>query len=495
MNERILAGRYRLQEAIGGASDLFLARDESLKRNVAVKRLPGSVTDANRQQWEQEIAKAAGLHHPNLLGVYDVVVKADGIFLITEDLEGDTLTRWMRKQGALPPEKAIDIARQLAGAVAQAEKHGIVEISIDPNTVLISQDGFLKVIGYGPLLSGRAQTERDLVRTIGVLLYEMLTGKPYSQLAPVPEVVQDVHKALKKADGVHSWLPERTERIVMKALGLLSQGSYESIHDLSRDVKAVHHALGQQTDRPAAEASGTSYIGRMKDSVMEAAQEGIEKVAKLRQVEFAKKVAEQHAPKRFSLLPYVGTLVLVVLVIGGIWWSLGDETSTASSDPAQATHSFAMPNLIGKTEQEAVQVLAENGYPKGKIQWVYIMTEDGKTKGKIYRQSVEPGESVNGQEERIILTVNGTADHSETQGGNSEKPDAGDPQEQAAEEVVPNLRGMSQQEAEALMLKLGYHYKFFISQGDTPSGTVYSQHPEAGSKAPKGSYVTFYVSQ
>ncbi|TCP52818.1 PASTA domain-containing protein [Tumebacillus sp. BK434] len=497
MNERILAGRYRLLEAIGGASDLFLAHDESLMRQVAVKRLPGNVTDSNRQHWEQEIAKAAGLHHPHLLGVYDVVVEAEGIYLITEDLEGDTLSRWLRVQGAVTAETAIDIARQLASAVVQAEKHGILQISIEPGTVLINQDGFLKVIGYGPLLSGRAQTEQDLIKTIGVLLCEMLTGKPFSHLAPVPQVVQELHLSLQGAGGVHSWLPERLERIVLRALGFASQGSYGGIHDLHRDVKAVHHALGQQVDRPAeSEAAGGTYIERMKDSVLEAAQEGIEKVAKLRHMEFAKKVAEESAPKRFSLLPYIGVLLVVVLVIGGLWWSLGDETSTASTDERQqGARQFAMPNLLGKTEQEAVQALADNGYPKAKIQWVYSVTDDGETKGKIYRQSVDPGESVQGQEKLIILTVNGTSSPGGNPGESAGNPAGGGTQKPVAEGEIPDLRGLSQQEAEQLMLKHGYHYSFYINKGDTPSGTVYSQSPAAGTKASKGADVTFYVSQ
>ncbi|WP_172844461.1 PASTA domain-containing protein [Tumebacillus algifaecis] len=500
MNERVLAGRYRLQEAIGGASDLFLAYDESLRRQVAVKRLSGNVTDSNRQHWEQQIAKAAGLHHPHLLGVYDVVVEADGIYLITEDLEGDTLSRWMRVQGRVQAKTVIDIARQLSSAVVQAEKHGIVEISIEPNSVLINQDGFLKVIGYGPLLSGRAQTELDLIRTIGVLLYEMLTGKPYSHLSPVPQVIQEVQASLKEAGAEHHWLPERAERVVLRALGFLAQGSYESIHDLHRDVKAVHHALGQLADRPlparAEREQNASYLERMKDSMVDAAQEGMEKVAKLRHMEFAKKVAEQSTPKRFSILPYVGILVLVVLLIGGLWWSLGDDTSTASTGAnQQTTRQFAMPNLLGKTEREAVQVLSGNGYPEAKIQWVYSATEDGETKGKIYRQSVDPGTSVKGQGEMIILTVNGTADAAQQPGERNELPNGQSPRQQTEVGQVPDLRGLSKQEAEQLMLKHGYHYKFYINQGDTPSGTVHSQSPEAGTQAPQGTDVTFYVSQ
>ncbi len=499
MNERILAGRYRLQEVIGGTSDLFLAHDESLRRKVAVKRLPGSVTDSNRHHWEQEIAKAAGLHHPHLLGVYDVVVESEGIYLITEDLDGDTLSRWMRLQGALPVERAIDIARQLASAIVQAEKHKIVEISIDPSTVLINQDGFLKVIGYGPLLSGRAQTERDLQKTIGVLLFEMLTGKAYSHLSPMQQVVADVQQALQQSGSEHSWLIERTERIVMRALDNMDQGSYATIHELHRDLKAVHHALGQQlgqqVERPTQQAESTSAVGRMKGSMMEAAQEGIEKVAQLRHLEFAKRVAEKSAPKRFSLLPYIGGLVVVVLVIAGLWWSLGDETSTASNDgKGTSAHQFTMPSLIGKTEQEALQVLADNGYPEGKIQWVYSAKDDAETKGKIYRQSVDPGKSVASQEGMIILTINSAADAVKPGEGQGKPSDQG-ANKPVAEGEVPDLRGMSQQDAEQLILKLGYHYKFYISKGDTPSGTVYSQMPEAGAKAAQGADVTFYVSQ
>ncbi|MGB8955078.1 MAG: PASTA domain-containing protein [Tumebacillaceae bacterium] len=504
MNERILAGRYRLQDAALGRADLYQADDLSLRRKVAVKRLSGNVSGVNRQHWEQEIAKAAGLHDLHLLSIYDVVIEEDGIYLITEDMEGQILARWIRERSPFAPETAVDIARQLARAVVQAEKHGLQDISIDPNSVLMTRQGFVKVINYGPLYRGgdHSKTPQELVMTAGILLYEMVTGEQYSDLLPTRQVQEEVARSLRTAEAGREWLPRRLELIIGRALRLLPEATYNSVQEFYTDINALHHAIGQIAASNSAIASTATpkrkkseKIDRVKESVVGSVQEGLQKVTDLRRFEFVKKMTEQSPQRKRSPMYYLLAAMVLVLVCGGLWWTFGDEKSTASTTFGQTVgKEVKMPNLLNKTEEQAYQVLMENGFPEERIQVVYRPTEDTVTKGKVYRQSADPNAQVN-TGSMIVLTINGNLSDAPSKGEGN----AGQEQQQspaaAAQGEIPDLKGMTQSQAEQTLLNLGYRYSFNIEKGDTPSGTVFKQDIAPGTQSPKGTRVTFSVSQ
>ena len=503
MNERILAGRYRLQEAALGRADLFLADDLSLRRKVAVKRLSGNVSGVNRQHWEQEIAKAAGLHDPHLLSIYDVVIEEDGIYLITEDMEGQILARWIRERSPFAPETAVDIVRQLARAVVQAEKHGLQDISIDPNSVLMTRQGFVKVINYGPLYRGgdHSKTPQEQVEAAGFLLYEIVTGEQYSDLLPTRQVQEEVARALSTPRAGLEWLPHRLELIIGRALRLLPEAAYASVQEFYKDVNALHHAISQIAADNVANASTVTpkrqkseRIDRVKESVVGSVQEGLQKMNDLRRNQFVKKVTEQSPQRKRPRMYYLLAAVVLVLVCGGLWWTFGDQTSTASTTMGQTVgKEVKMPNLLNKTEEQAYQVLMENGFPEEHIQVVYRPTEDTVTKGKVYRQSADPNTQVD-TGSMIVLTINGNLADVPKKGDATAKQEQQSPVN-TAQGQVPDLKGMTQQEAEQTLLKLGYRYSFSIEQGDTPSGTVFKQDIAPGTQSPQGTRVTFSVSQ
>ncbi|MBL0388163.1 PASTA domain-containing protein [Tumebacillus sp. ITR2] len=520
MNERILAGRYRFLEAVGGRSDLFHAQDESLDRKVAVMRLAENVTPETRPTWEQEIAKAAGLHEPHLLSIYDVVVEEPNLYLITEDLDGLILARWMRDRAPLAPELAVDLLNQLLGAVVAAERAGIQEITIAPTSVLITKDGFLKMIGYGPLLGGqeRGRTHAELLHASGVLLYEMLTGDPYSDFLPTTQVLADVRNFLgRNHAGPNLWLPEHLLTIIERILAKSTRGPYTSVQELYKEIKGIHQAMStpvlsrmesrqptkhKSEQEPSASTSSgvgsTQALGRVKDSVKsvkDMAQGSLQKVAQLKKAEAAKKMAEETMkPKRRPMMVLAGILAVLVITVG-IWWTLGSDTSTATTATGQAEQgrSIKMPNLMNKTEEQAIQILGENGYPTDRIQWVYRSADDPVTKGKVYRQSADPNTEVN-TGDMLVLTVN--SDQSTTPGG----PGAGtvqpnQPSTQTAAGTVPDLTNLTQAAAEQTLLQLGYRYSFQIEGTGTPSGTVSKQTPAAGTQLEKGGRITFTISQ
>lgn len=512
MNERILAGRYRVLEAVGGRSDLFHAMDESLCRKVAVMRLAENVTPETRLAWEQEIAKAAGMHDPHLLSIYDVVIEESDLYLITEDVEGTILARWLRERAPLQPEVAVDMLHQLVGAVVAAARAGVTDMTITPTHVLVTKEGFVKVIGYGLLLghNERGRSEAELLHASGVLLYEMLTGEPYSDFLPTQQVREDVRNALSRSQaGDHMWLAERLLTIIERILAKSAFGPFESVQELYREVRGMHQAMNQpalsrvetKAKKEAVPSVGsTQALGRVKESVKsvkDLAQGSLQKVTQQRHAQAAQKIAEERMKPKRSPLTYLGAVLALLVVTVGIWWTFGSESTTATTAPGQAeqSRSIKMPNLLNKTEEQAVQILGENGYPTDRIQWVYRPADDQVTKGKVYRQSADPNTQVL-TSDMLILTVNSdSSSQPGTPGSNGNGGQSTKPMPNTPDGIVPNLTGLSRADAEQALLQAGYRYSFQIEGTNTPTGTVSSQTPAAGSTLPKGERVTFSVSQ
>src|SRR5712692_9940329 len=160
-------GPYEILSLVGavGMGEVYRARDERLKRDVAIKVLPASFSqDADRlRRFEQEAQAAGGLNHPNITAVYDIG-SADGApYIVTELLEGETL-RSRLAAGALSPRKAIEYAVQTAKGLAAAHEKGIVHRDLKPENLFRTKDGRVKILDFGlaklkPEKEGDGQTD------------------------------------------------------------------------------------------------------------------------------------------------------------------------------------------------------------------------------------------------------------------------------------------------------------------------------------------------
>lgn len=490
MSEQILVGRYHLQGLVGHKTDLFYALDETFGRKVVVKCLPGGGTEENRLYWEQEIAKAAGLQYPHLLGVFDIVVEAERIYLITEAIEGETLAGYVRGRAPMSLTQAIDMIKQLTGTVVQAQKHGL-EISIEPHSVYVNKEGQIKVIGYGPLLHGepRIESTDKSVQMLGILLYEMLTGKVYSFFTPPQRLTQEITDVLQSATVDEEWVPERVQRMILSALSAEGTGRYPSVLYLYKDLQALYIESGVEPIAEVVEEVEPEQV--LEPAEMEMLEPAMK--AQVRKIEFAKKIEEQHTKKR-SVLPYVGGVLALLVVFGGLWWTFGDVKTVATVEYSGVEgKEMQMPNLLGKTEEQATQILSENGFPLELLEWVYKPSDATESKGKVYRQSIDSNKMLKVGEQKLMLTVNAlppglTEISKEAEPAKTEQPEL-------APGVVPDLRGLTQQQAEQALVKLGYHYTFFVEAGDTAAGTVFRQNIKPGTKAEKKTKVTFYISR
>ncbi len=274
-------GPYEVVAPIGagGMGEVYRARDERLKRDVAVKVLPASFSqDADRlRRFENEAQTAGGLNHPNITAVYDLGSHEGSPYIVTELLEGETL-RARLAGGALPVRKAIDYGLQIAHGLAAAHEKGIVHRDLKPENLFVTRDGRVKILDFGlakltqveekgpqtevptagtepgvvlgtlgymspEQVKGRSADARSDIFSFGAILYEMLSGSRAFQRDSAAETMSAILKeeppdlsATNK--NVHPGL----DRIVRHCLEKNPEERFHSAHDLAFDLETLSGA-------------------------------------------------------------------------------------------------------------------------------------------------------------------------------------------------------------------------------------------------------------
>lgn len=264
--ERI--GRYELVEEVGrgGMGMVFRARDESLDRTVAVKLLTAASTgdEDARRRFEHEARAASGLDHPAACTVHEIGETADGRpYIVMEYIEGETLRELIRR-GPLPLGDAIDIATRVAGALAAAHARGIVHRDVKPANVMVTPSGTVKLLDFGlartadvrltrtgtllgtvtsmspEQLRGGTIDRRTDVWALGVLLYEMIAGRPPFRGERMEAVARAIlHDEPEPLTAVRSGLPIRLDDVIAKALAKDSADRYQHVDEIPVDLRAL----------------------------------------------------------------------------------------------------------------------------------------------------------------------------------------------------------------------------------------------------------------
>jgi serine/threonine protein kinase len=276
-------GRYEIRSPLGagGMGEVYLAHDTRLDRKVALKILPDEVAaDPDRmKRFEQEARAASGLNHPNIITIYEIDQAGSTRFIAAEFIQGATLRERMRTQ-PLPLREVLDVAVQIASALAAAHANGIVHRDIKPENVILRSDGVVKVLdfglakltGQGPPASidSEAPTRADLktdsgvvmgtacymspeqarglqvdgrtdIFSLGVVIYELLTGQLPFDGSSVYEIVASILSDREAPPlGRFSFeMPGELERIVGKALRKNRDERYQTIKDLQLDLQSL----------------------------------------------------------------------------------------------------------------------------------------------------------------------------------------------------------------------------------------------------------------
>jgi serine/threonine protein kinase/Tfp pilus assembly protein PilF len=301
-----LIGHYRIESLIGvgGMGEVYLARDERLGRKAALKLLPDNLTidEAQLSRFKNEARSASALNHPNILTVYEISAEGDRQFIATEFIEGVTL-RASITCGRIKPHAALEIAVQVASALAAAHAAGVVHRDIKPENIMLRPDGYVKVLDFGiakltehrpasddhttettatlqtrpGLVLGTARymspeqargqkvDARSDIWSLGVVLYEMVGGTPpFRGETPSDCIAAILTTEPPPLSGVLPDAPLKLESILQKALRKNSDERYQTTNEMLADLRILKGELESDSSLPQTKARAKSIVSKIK---------------------------------------------------------------------------------------------------------------------------------------------------------------------------------------------------------------------------------------
>lgn len=262
-----LQNRYEILGLIGsgGMSDVYKARCHKLDRLVAIKVLKENLSNDENfvAKFKMEAQSAAGLSHPNIVSVYDVVDEGNLHYIVMELIEGITLKNYILKKGRLEIREAVGIAIQVAQGIAAAHEQNIIHRDIKPQNMLISRDGKVKVADFGIARLVTAQTQgsmavgsvhyispeqarggysdaRSDIYSLGITMYEMVTGHlPFEGDNAVSVALAHVEEPITRPSHYNPEIPVSLENIIMKCTAKRPEYRYASVADVISDLRRV----------------------------------------------------------------------------------------------------------------------------------------------------------------------------------------------------------------------------------------------------------------
>lgn len=258
--------RYQILRMIGegGMANVYLAHDVILDRDVAVKVLRGDLAGDDKfvRRFQREAISASSLSHPNIVEMYDVGEDEGTYFIVMEYVDGKTLKSLIKKRGALTLSEVIDIMLQLTSAIICAHDSYIIHRDIKPQNVLILDDGTVKITDFGIAMAlnsneltqtnsvmgsvhylppeqanGSGATIKSDIYSLGILMYELLTGKlPFKGENAVEIAIKQMKETIPSVCKMNAEIPQSIENIILKSCAKNPKNRYDSVHEMREDL-------------------------------------------------------------------------------------------------------------------------------------------------------------------------------------------------------------------------------------------------------------------
>ena len=502
-----LDGRYELLELIGvgGMADIYKAKDITEDRIVAVKILKNEFAGSEDflRRFRNESKAIALLSHPNIVKIYDVGFTDKIQFIVMEYIDGITLTEYIERQGVLKWRDAVHFTLQILKALQHAHDRGIVHRDIKSQNVMLMSDGTIKVMDFGiarfnretdktisekaigsvhyispEQARGDITDEKSDIYSVGVMLYEMLTGqKPFDGDNPVSIALMHMQSQPKRPTEINSSIPEGLEEIVIKAMQKEPSKRYQTAGEMIKDIEEFKKNPSIVFEYKYFSADGsTKYFDKVSQPEPEQPKRRTE-MRKYKDEEEYEDVDDDEydededddddevRERRSPLLPILFA-VASVFVIMTAWLIYEIVTQNIGDIVAEGGEEIKMPYLIGMTWDEAI---SQYDYLNIEAVQEYSSEYD---KYVIMDQSVAAGRTIK-ENNKITVTVSNGPKLVE----------------------IDDFTNRPVEEVKTMLKKQGFDVGFTYMESDEVSADfVIKTEPAARSMVEEGSKVVCYVS-
>ncbi len=490
LSGKVLGNRYELTELIGvgGMATVYKARCHLLNRDVAIKILKDEFANDSEfiKRFQIEAQSAASLSHPNIVSIYDVGNEGDLHYIVMELIDGETLKEVIKRRGKLPWKEAVNIASQISAGLAKAHANHIVHRDIKPHNIIITKDGVAKVTDFGIAKAVSSSTinalgstlgsvhyfspeharggytdEKSDIYSLGVVMYEMVTGKlPFDADTPVSVALKHIEEEPREPIEINGDIPYGVNNIIMKAMSKDVSKRYQSASEMHRDLENI---LKNPTDTSS---EATIRIGP-KD---EFPTQKIPIVGAQNDKEYKEEIEERNVKKGLTKEQAVTRLFLiiglvVILFVGAVYAGKYIVNTLFGT-----SKTVEVPNLIGDEQEEAKRKLEKLGL----VMEITSTKEDADMPaGYVIEQNYDEG---------YQLKEGATVGVTISKGDKTV--------------LVPDVTNVSVDVAKIQIEQRGLVFaREDKYDKETPSGEIIDQDPKLNTEVTAGSTVTVYVSK
>lgn len=502
-----LDGRYEIHEllGVGGMAYVYKAYDNIEKRWVAIKILKEELAGNSDflRRFRNESKAIAVLSHPNIVKVYDVSFGDRIQYIVMEYIDGITLKQYIEQQGEIKWREALYFTVQILRALQHAHEKGIIHRDIKPQNIMLLEDGTIKVTDFGIARFSQAETQtmtdkaigsvhyiapeqarggyindKADIYSVGVMLYEMLTGQlPFVADNAVSVAIMQMQAEPTPPSRINPSIPKGLEEITMHAMEKNPAQRFPSAADMLEDVERfrrnpeiVFH-YGEQVDRAYAGTSADIYGNVQQNAAPQKYNDNYEY-----EEEYVRSQNSNRASK--IILGIVAAVVFVAVIVGIGYLVKGKRANSGSgflsflpgfSTSSTTSDEIVLPNFVGKIYASDIESNSEYADLTFEITYGNVPS---KQPGEVLRQTPAAGMTVK-KGKTVSLTVNGEAE----------------------QVVVEDVKGYKQQDAYDALKALNLSPKIqAVADDDTAVGYVVKTDPAAGSTVSTGTTVTIYVS-
>ena len=482
-DNRIFGNRYAIKRRIarGGMADVFLAQDNLLDRPVALKVLfpELSVDPSFVERFRREAQNAARLSHPNIVSVYDWGEEEKTYYIVMEYVDGQSLATELREHGALVPQRAAIVGAEVAAALSFAHRNGVIHRDVKPGNVLIDSRGAVKVTDFGiararnttenltqtgavmgtatyfspEQAQGHAVDPRSDVYSLGVVLYEIVAGRPpFQGDNPVTIAYKHVREEPAPLRQLKSSVPPDYVAIVSHAMAKAPESRYGSAEELRADLERFSHGQPISATTTTSQARNAGGRAVYADSTRT--------IPSVPPTQGRPAAAPPKSSKGVVGPLLVFLSLLAALAIGAIVLFNTDFGGSSSNKVVQ------IPNVVGMSKTDALNALKNAG-----LRSTTSTEANSATVDQVVSQDPVQGQGHQNDLVRLVLSSG------------------------PAPVTLTDYTGQTATDAKKALQKLGFQVTTQSETSDVySSGKVTRQDPQGGTQVAAGSTVTLWMS-